>query len=521
MVNKMIRFFILFLLLFTACQKKPTEGTMQSTLRIDFQEGDLPSLHPHELVIYLRGISLSKTLYEGLTRIDPQGKPQLAGAKSVEISPDGLHYTFKLRPNRWSDGSPVTASHYEKAWKEALSPVSFCKRADLLFMIKNAKEAKKGEAPLEAVGIRSLDDQTLAVELIRPSPQFIELVAQPICAPLKNPQDKTISHFNGPFLVEKWERNALLTLKPNPYFWNSKQVALSAIEVSMVQDTETAFSLYEQKKFDWIGVPLCPLSSEQVDYLRQKQELKSHPIDRAFLIFLNTAHPSLSSSSIRKALSLAIRRDEIAQNIFIGTDPLLKALPKALLPKQPQRQVDENETEARKLFEAGLSELGHTRDTFPPLVITYSQQANRKQLAEYLQQAWSQALGIQVKLEPQEWNVLRNNLGTGQFQISGCFEASYCHDPLELMERLITLNPSNFSQWTLPLYQEKVTKASLETDPEKRLQWLSEAEGVLLDHMPFIPICSDRFLFAHHPKLKGYTFDSVGAIDFSYADLKP
>jgi oligopeptide transport system substrate-binding protein len=493
---------------------------VSSSLKLDFQEGDLTSLHPHELIIYLRGISIGKTLYEGLTRIDQDGKAILAGAKSVDVSLDGLMYIFKLRENYWSDGSPVTAMQYESAWKEALSPLSSCKRSDLLYMLKNAAEAKKGESPLSAIGVKAIDEETLLVELARPSPHFLELLAQPIAAPLQNTSEKKVRHFNGPFFVDKWERGSLLQLKPNPYFWNRQSVAIPQIDIYMVQEPETAYALYEQKEIDWIGVPLCPLSTEQIDHLKQKKSLQSHPIERAFWIFLNTEHISLSSAAIRKALSLAIDRETITDKVLIGGDPLTKPLPQALLPHASDAAIKENLPLARELFEQGLKELDLSKKNFPPLVITYSQQANRKQLAEYLQQAWSQAFGIEVELQPQEWNILRTNLGTGDFEITGCFEASYYHDPLELMERMVSLNASNFPRWISPLYQEKISSAGQMADPEERLALLSEAEDILLDQMPFIPVSSDRFLFAHHPKLKGYTFDSVGAIDFSYASMR-
>ncbi len=511
---------IILAIFFAGCQKNPKEVAMKDTLKIDFQEGDLTSLHPHELIIYLRGISIGKTLYEGLTRIDEEGKAQLAGAESVDISLDGLFYVFKLRKNHWSDGSSVTASHYEQGWKEALSPLSFCKRSDLLFMIKNSSKAKKGEVSLDQIGVKALDDFTLFVELERPSPHFMELLAQPICAPIKDLKASPIAHFNGPFALDKWERGSLLTLKPNPHFWNRSKVTLPRIEVFMVQDPQTTYALYEEKKLDWIGVPLCPLSTDQIHFLEKKKALHSHPIDRAFWIFLNTQHPSLSSPMIRKALSLAINREAITHNVFIGGDPLDKPLPHALLPTQAHSPIKEDLTLARKFFHEGLKELQLTLENFPPLIITYSQQANRKQLAEYLQQAWSKVFGIEVKLEPQEWNVLRANMGTGQFEITGAFEASYCHDPLELMERMAHLGSANFPQWVSPLYQQKISSASKEPNPEQRTALLSEAEEILLDQMPFIPISSDRFLFAHHPRLKGYAFDSVGAVDFSYASIR-
>lgn len=519
--NKIRKLFILSLIfLLTSCQKQQKEEAMQNLLRVDFQEGDLASLHPHDLMVYLRGISIGKTLFEGLTRIDDQGKAQLAGAQSVEVSLNGLLYTFKLRKNFWSDGKPVTAFQYEAAWKEALSPVSFCPRPDLLYMLKNGVEVKKGTLSIDQLGVKAADAETLVVELGRPSPHFLELLAQPIAAPLQDPTNRSIQVFNGPFIVDHWKKNSLLTLKQNPYFWNRKNVSIEQIDISMIQESETAYALYEKKELDWIGVPLCPLSSEQVTHLKGKNALISHPIDRAFWLFLNTQHKTLSSPSIRKALSMAINREAITHNVFVGNNPLDKPIPHALLPAHTHAALKEDLTEAKKEFKKGVEELGFTEENFPPLTITYSQQANRKQLAEYLQNAWSQAFGIKVRLEPQEWNVLRTNLGNGQFEISGAFEASFYHDPLEMLEKMGTLGPANFPQWVSPLYQQKIASAGNEPHIDQRMHLLAEAEEILMDQMPFIPISSDKFLFAHNPKLKGYTFDSVGAIDFSYASIR-
>ncbi|MBX7065739.1 MAG: peptide ABC transporter substrate-binding protein [Parachlamydiales bacterium] len=489
---------------------------MKNVLRIDFQEGDLTSLHPHDLMIYLRGISIAKILFEGLTRIDEKGEAQLSGASSVNIS--DLQYTFKLRENHWSDGTPVTAYQYEAAWKEALSPHSSCSRPDLLYLIKNAQAVKKGEMPLDALGVKALDASTLFVELSRPSPGFLHLLAQPICMPLQNPKEKKITGFNGPFLVANWERQSAMRLKPNPHFWNRRAVLLDGIDVFMVENHETAFALYERKLLDWVGVPSCPLSKEQAEHLKKEKKLLSKPIDRAFWVFLNTQNKALSSPSIRKALSLSINREEIANHIFSGSTPLEKPLPHSLLPVEHGVQLKEDLAEAKRLLEEGLNELGLAK--LPPIIITYSQQANRKQLAEYLKETWKQNLNIHVQLEAQEWNTLRTNLAKGQFVISGAYEASFYHDPLELMERMISLNSANFPQWVFPLYQEKIALASRETDEKRRIDRLSEAEEILIDQMPFIPICSDIFLFAHHPKLRGYAFDSVGAIDYSYATLQ-
>lgn len=513
MWKKILSSSILLSILFLSSCLKTNERKVVNSLKLDFQEGDLPSLHPHDLMIYLRGISVAKTLFEGLTRIDSHGNVQLAGAQSVHVSPDKLQYTFILRDNAWTNGKPVTAYQYEGAWKEALSPISNCSRADLLYMIKNAAQAKKNEMALDSVGVKALDEKTLLVELEYPSPYFLELLSQPICLPLLDAKNKTQTEFNGPFAVHSWEKNSRLQLKPNPHFWNRKNVSLAEIDIYMIQDLSTAFSLYEKEKLDWVGLPLCPLSTDLITHLKKKNELRSHPIDRAFWVFLNTKHLPLSSSSIRQALSSILDRQAITNHILVGGNPLDKPIPHALL----DSSIQPTTLDAKTLFNQGLSELGMSLESFPPLVITYSQQANRKQLAEYLKETWTKAFGIEVQLEPQEWNVLRTNLAKGQFEISGCFEAAFYKDPLELLDRLTTLNPCNFSQWTNPVYANKVHTAMHEKNPQERIKILSEAEAILSNAMPFIPICSDQFLFTHHPDLKGYAFDYVGAIDFSYA----
>lgn len=145
--------------------------TYMDSLKLNSSE-ELPSLHPHQLVYPIRGRCVAKVLFECLTRINDQGKAELSGAKSVNISPDQLRYTFVLRANKWSDGTPVTAFHYENAWKEALSPTSTAMRADLLYMIKNAEAVKRGDLPLEAVGIKATDAETLIVDLASPFQNF-------------------------------------------------------------------------------------------------------------------------------------------------------------------------------------------------------------------------------------------------------------------------------------------------------------------------------------------------------------
>jgi oligopeptide transport system substrate-binding protein len=502
---------------FTGCQNK-NEKSMNK-LTINFQEGDLPSLHPHDLIVHLRGIAIGKLLYEGLTHLDESSKIHLAGAESLDVSQDRLRYTFTLRDNHWSDGTPVTAYQYEAAWKEALNPNSSCSRANLLYLIKNAEEAKKGELSLDKVGVKAMSDKVLVVDLAYPTSFFLDLAAQPICAPLVDPKNRKIRAFNGPFSVLSWERDDCLKLQGNPYFWNKKKVALKEIDIFMMPDSSTAFNVYEAGKLDWIGSPFSPLTAEQAKDLQSKHVSVSRQIDRSFWIHLNNKHPALASLAIRRALSLSLDRATIAKEFLIGGTPLHRVLPDDLLPVKMKAScfLREDKHEAEMKFNEGLVELGLTREQFPTLTISYAQQSNRKKLAEYLQETWKKVLGIEVRLEQQEWNVLRYNAEKRLFDIFGAFEASYYYDPLEILENLGEERPSNFSQWVNPAYRDLIAAARRELDCEKHSQLLGKAEEILLKETPFIPVCTDQFLFAHRKGLKGFAFDSVGAVDFRYA----
>ncbi len=504
-----------------SCSKKDERAPR--ALTVNFQEGDLPTLHPHDLVIHLRGISIAKLLYEGLTRIDENGKIHLSGAESLDISKDGLRYTFKIRKNAWSDGTPVTAAHFENAWKEALSPSSPCSRADLLYMIKNGERAKRGEVPLDEVGVQAVDARTLIVELAHPSSFFLDLAAQPICAPLKDPKSRQGVVCNGPFCVEAHERNYCLKLQKNPYFWNEKKISLQEINVYMMADSSSIHAAYESGEIDWIGLPLSPLNREQIHSIRQNEEMISHPVERSFWIHLNTRARPLSSPAIRRALSLALDRAEIVRHILVGGRPLHRALPSALLPAKPKSGslLKEDWKEAKLRFQQGLAELGLSREEFPPLTVSFAQQSNRKQFAEYLKATWEEVLGIRIHLEQLEWNVQRANLETGNFEISASFEAAYYNDPLEILEKLGIAYPANFTQWEHTGYRALISLARMEKNRQRRLDLLAKAEEILLSEMPFIPVCTDQFLFTHRSGLRGYAFDSLGAVDFSYASPVP
>jgi oligopeptide transport system substrate-binding protein len=384
----------------------------------------------------------------------------------------------------------------------------------MLYVIKNAQEIKQGKLPLETVGVKAIGGKTLLVELAYPSPHFLELAAQCTYAPLIDTQEKEPCQFNGPFLVKEWRRGDYLQLTPNPYYWDHKHILLKQIDIFMLQNVTKTFSLFEKKEVDWLGFPVGVFSAERVDHLKQLN-IMSQPVARAYCIFLNTEKKQLSSPSIRRALSLALNRSAITTHIIADGQPLTKPIPAMLLPSS--FFLREDLLEAQGEFEQGLKELGLTRETFPSLTINYSCQANRQSFAEHIQEVWSKTFGIKIELQWKEWNTHRSDFEKGLYEIGCCYSATICSDPMELLERFASINPSNFSQWENSQYNEKISLAKQEKNLPLRMKRLMEAEEILIDQMPFIPISSELLLFAHHPDLEGYIIDRVGNVDFSRA----
>ncbi len=237
-------------------------------------------------------------------------------------------------------------------------------------------------------------------------------------------------------------------------------------------------------------------------------------MNRALWIHVNTQCLSVSSAKIRRALSLAIDRSLITEHIYPCNVPLYQPLPSSL--SLCSKTLSDNDlVQAKLLFEEGLREIKCSGEDFPPLILSYPLTPGRKQLVQYLQETWEKAFGIKILLEGFELKVFLSRLAINKFQVGVNIETATYPDPSEFLERFESMQTANVSQWEHPFYQEKLNLAK--KFPQKRTQLLCEAEELLLEEMPFIPICDITNLFAHHPKLRGYVIDHAGCVDFRWS----
>ncbi len=463
-----------------------------------------------------------KMLYEGLVRIGINGNPELALAESVSISEDLKRYRFQIRDTCWSDGSKLLAKDFEQAWKQILSP-HLRNRLDFLFYpIKNSLSVKEGLLPSSELGVSSIGDDCLVVDLEFPFPGFLELVAHPFCSPVSFFLDKkdpgwvtkggVVYSCNGPFRLHKVEAGLEYSLVKNEKYWDVGNVSLESISITK-NDSSFARELYEKERIEWIG---RPVSSCEIDSSPDKT-VRLVAQEFAFHCFLNTEFFLFRNVKIRRALFLAIDPEEFAQ-LSPRLLPAFSLTPFNLYLSRKRLPVKEARILSRRLFTEGLEELGIGE--MPNLTLIFSGRELQRKSATLICEQWKEVLGIRCNCRFFEWGIEPEELISGYYQISqiGWFS------PLRSAE--YTLNffkhknrSSNIVRWESKEYQAILDRASREVDPSSREIYFSLAEEFLMEQAVVFPL----YYEADNHKRKTYLKNVVrsgGLIDFKSAYIE-
>jgi len=456
-------------------------------------------------------------LFEGLVKLHPDGSITPAQCYSYEISKDGTVYTFHLGKTKWSDGSPVLASHFEKAWKDMLYPDFPSSNAHLLYPIKGAYDAKKGRIPVEKTRIYCKNSNTFVVELEAPTPHFLQLISFCVFSPVHPEIEKKGTSFisNGPFMLSKWLHDNEIVLEKNPYYFGEKEVGMDSIRLSIIKDEMTALQLYEKGEIDLIGSPFFTPPSEAPGRL-PSEEVLTTPIAATTYITFNTESSLFSNKHLRQAFSLSVNRELLAEYGFDSKEKAASsAIPPCLVGENKKTFSLENTEEAKRLLTLALEELGiEKKELESRLLYLYPASRGEKKLAQIIQQQWLENLGIGVKIKSTERKLLLDALGKRSYffaQIT-C-RAQYC-DPISILERFQTKeNVKNYPSWEHPGYRDLLLIAGLESGA-KRISTLEKAESLLIEEMPLSPIVHLNLHYLKKPHLKNVELSPAGGIFF-------
>lgn len=448
--------------------------------------------------------------FEGLTRFGEGDKPVAGVAESWDVSTDGLTYTFHLRDNvKWSDGKPVTAKDFEYAWKRGMNPETAAEYANYYYYIKNAEAYNTGKGTAEDVGVKATDDKTLVVTLENITPYFLQLTAFPTYAPVR--QDiveankeawatKAETYIsNGPFKLTEWRPKDKIILEKNENYWNASAIKLDRIEFSMIEEATSRLAAYKSGQLDYIETP----PAAEVPALLESGEAVALPYLGTYYFSINmtdkaasvdpAAAKALSDVRVRKALTLAIDREAISKNVLkAGQVPAGAFVPPGVPATaggdfstveyfNPKGNVEE----AKKL----LAEAGYPDGKgFPTITFLYNTGQQHQDVAQAVQDMWRKNLGINIELANQEWKVFQVTRTNKDYMIARDGWIGDYMDPMTFLELFTSVSGNNNPGYSNPQFDAKITAAKKETDAAKRDQLMRDAEAILMNDMPIIPI---------------------------------
>jgi oligopeptide transport system substrate-binding protein len=524
----LLGFFAIFPLFFFSCSSVSQNEKKVQKLSINL--GDEPQTLDPRKVRETKGITLARMLFEGLTRIGKDEKPELALAKAIDISQDLKTYLFHLKDSNWTNGQKVTAEDFVYAWKKMLDPNFPADNAFQLYVIKNGKAAKQGLVSLDQVGVQAVDSQTLKVELEQPTPYFMELLACPCFFPVCKTVDEVAPHWaekvnsyvsNGPFCLADWKHQDAITVKKNPEYWDKQAVSLDEIELVMVKE-ETELKMFEKKELTWAGSPLSTLPVDALNELKKGNLLHTKPLLGTYFLRANVERPPFDHPRIRFAFALAIDRKAIVDHVTQGNQiPATGIVPVSMQLQQEPYFKDGDAESAATLFETTLKELGFKRETLPEISLTYAMNERNHLIAQALQQQWFKILGVKVKLEAIERKVYFDRLSKKDYQLSSGSWIADFNDPINFLETFKYKTAStNNTQWEDTHFAQLLEKSKVLQDARERREVLRESEQVLMNAMPAIPIFHYTMLYLKDKKLKDVVVTSMGNIDFKWAYLE-
>ncbi|MEW9124069.1 MAG: peptide ABC transporter substrate-binding protein [Thermotaleaceae bacterium] len=496
-------FFLVLIVVLSGCSPtEPAKSTAVETAILEYNLAADPNTIDPDLNQAIDGSHIVNNIYEGLMR-EIDGKLENAMAEKVDISEDGLVYTFHLRDALWSDGQPVKAQNFEYGWKRVLNPATAAPYSAHMFYIKNAQAYFEGKENIENVGIQSLDDKTFEVTLETPTPYFLSLITRGAFMPIrqdmveKSPEgwakDPSTAISNGPFVLAEYTAGDKIVLKKNPNYWNADSVKLDQINCHMIVEASTALTAYESGDLDIINI----VPTQEIPRLmKEEPTFNILPQLGTYYLNFNVNRAPTNDVKVREALSLAIDRRAITDQVQKGGEiPATGFNPVGLKDSQGR---DFNKTagdygvhidggnieEAKKL----LAEAGYPDGQgFPEITLLYNTSETHKAVCEAIQEMWKKNLGINVNLANQEWAVFQETRIQGDYIVSrGGYIGDY-PDPVGLLELFVTGSSNNHPHWSNPEYDELIKASRFAKGPE-RDELIYKAQDLLMDDMAIAPL---------------------------------
>lgn len=479
------------------------------------------SLDPHKVESDVENNIISD-LFEGLVSVSPAGEIQPRLAEKWE-NKDNTVWTFHLRPGvTWSDGTAITAQDIVWSWQRLVSPLTASPYASYPgnMHIVNGAEIAQGQKAPETLGVKALDDTTLEVTLTQPNAAFLAMLAHPSLVPL----DKVlISRYgdkwtkpehmvtSGPYKLSQWVVNERIVAERNPRYWDNAHTVINKVTYLPISSETADVNRYKAGEIDIVyTVPInqfAQLKKTMGDQLDVSPQLATYYYE------FNTTRPPFNDPRVRRALNMALDKDIIAEKVmgqgqrpaWLISQPDIGGV-KLHNPEYASWPRDKRIAEAKKL----LSEAGYNESH--PLVfnLLYNTSESHQRIAIAASSMWKKNLGVEAKLQNQEWKTMLDAMHTHNFDaVRYAWIADY-DDAATFLNNFRTGDSENTSQYSNPVYDEALHNAAKASDTTARGKFYQQAEDLLGQDVPAIPVYHYVRTHLVKPWVGGFTPDKLG-----------
>ena len=471
---------------------------------------------------------------DGLMKTDKKGNVVNGVASSSEVSDDGLTHTYKIRKDaKWANGDPVTANDFVYAWhrifqKKGQYYYMFC---DGIASIVGAQEMSDKidneediiDADLDAMGVKAVDDKTLEVTTTTRVSFFDELMSFPCFYPINEKfcekqgdkygkSAKTILG-NGAFTMTNWEPGSVAEFEKNDKYYDAKTVKIEKLVMKLVQDPKVAAQAFEAGETDF-----APINSDLVDKYKKDDSFKQINEGYLFYISVNFQNSDLANLNVRKAISLAINRKDLCENVLKDGSQVAGGFIPSGLATNPDgvdfRKDSGNFTsydkkKAQESLEEGLKELGKDQIT---LRITYgTDESPMDVFATYLQNALSKLDAIKVEMvATTKQDRIYNKQKNGDYDLATTRWGPDYGDPTTYLTMGISTNGNNYGKYTNSELDALMDKVANESDVNTRWQEMIDAEKIMMDDLCYIPVFEKGTATLQNKDVKGLVIRPVG-----------
>lgn len=488
------------------------------------------------------GANMIMHAFETLLIVDKENKIVPGQAESYDVSEDGLTYTFHLRDGlKWSDGSPLTASDFVFSWKRLADPnVAAPYGEDMLGYVKGYKEATAGN--IDALGVSAPDDKTFVVELSVPCVYFVKIVTHATMVPVQKASVEANGEqwslkpetyiSNGPLKMIEWVPGSHVTFAKNENYWNADKITLNTLKFVLMEDSNAAYSAYRTGEVAMIkDVP-----TEEIPSLRGNEEFHVEPnVGISYIDFNNQKEP-FTNPDVRKALSLVIDRDYVANTVMQGIGaPAGNFVPLGVTDVEGGTYFEEvtrknnggdffnikdHEADVAKAKEL-LAKAGYPDGQgFPVVEYMTNDAGHNKAVAEYLQSCWKETLGINMDIKIVEWGTFAPTRRSGDYLIARDSWSLDYDDPSNLLNLMKSTSGNNNAQYKNPELDKLLDEANATLDVKEHYAKLHEAENMILEDAAIAPINYRNEFWLQNPKLKGTWYSPFGYWFFQYATME-